>query len=85
MDSVTSSSRYITSASRYIMSASRYITSASRFHSRYQSISSMYFRGLIPRNFAELVEAVPIAIGVAHSVTEWITPGLLRMVIMNAE
>ena len=28
--------------------------------SRYQSRSSMYIRGLIPRNFAELAEAVPI-------------------------
>ena len=45
-----------------VTSASRYITSASRYHSRYQSGSSMYIRGLIPRNFAELVEAVPIAI-----------------------
>ena len=41
--------------------ASRYITSASRYHPRYQSRSSMYIRGLIPRNFAELTEAVPIA------------------------
>ena len=37
-----------------------YITSASRYHPRYQSRSSMYIRGLIPRNFAELAEAVPI-------------------------
>ena len=43
-----------------VRSASRYITSASRYHPRYQSRSSMYIRGLIPRNFAELVEAVPI-------------------------
>ena len=28
--------------------------------SKYQSRSSMYIRGLIPRNFAELAEAVPI-------------------------
>ena len=41
--------------------ASRYITSASRYHPRYQSRSSMYIRGWIPRNFAELTEAVPIA------------------------
>ena len=44
----------------YLMSASRYITSATRYHPRYQSRSSMYIRGLIPRNFAELAEAVPI-------------------------
>ena len=36
--------------------ASRNTTSASR----YQSISSMYMRGLIPRNSTELTEAVPI-------------------------
>ena len=42
-------------------SALRYITSASRYHPRYQSISSMYIRGLILRNFAELAEAFPIA------------------------
>ena len=43
-----------------VTSASRYITSASRYHPRYQSRSSMYIRSLIPRNFAELAEAVPI-------------------------
>ena len=37
-----------------------YMTSASRYHPRYQSRSSMYIQGLIPRNFAELAEAVPI-------------------------
>ena len=42
-----------------VTSASRYITSASRYHPRYQSRSSMFNRGLIPRNFAELTEAVP--------------------------
>ena len=42
-----------------VTSASRYITSASSYHPRYQSRSSMYIRGLIPRNFAELAEAVP--------------------------
>ena len=46
MDSVTSASRYITPTSRYLP--------------RYQSRSSTYIRGLIPRNFAELAEAVPI-------------------------
>ena len=43
-----------------VTSASRYITSAPCFHPRYQSRSSMYIQGLIPRNFAELAEAVPI-------------------------
>ena len=43
-----------------VTSVSRYITSASRYHPRYQSRSSMYICGLIPWNFAELVEAVPI-------------------------
>ena len=43
-----------------VTSASLYKTSASRYHPRYQSRSSMYIRGLIPRNFAELAEAVPI-------------------------
>ena len=37
------------------------VTSASRSHPRHQIRSSMYSRGLIPRNFAELAEAVPIA------------------------
>ena len=40
--------------------ASRHITSTSRYLPRYQSRSLMYIRGLIPRNFAELAEAVPI-------------------------
>ena len=43
-----------------VTSASRYITSASRYHPRYQSRSSMYILGLIPRNFAEMAEAVQI-------------------------
>ena len=37
------------------------VTSASRYHPHYQSRSSMYIRGLIQLNFAELAEAVPIA------------------------
>ena len=41
-------------------SSSNYITSASCDHPRYQSRSSMYIRGVIPRNFAELAEVVPI-------------------------
>ena len=45
-----------------VTSASRYIASASRYHTHYQSRSSMYIRGLIPRNSAELAEAVPIAV-----------------------
>ena len=36
------------------------ITSALRYHPRHQSISSMYIRGLIARNFTEFAEAVPI-------------------------
>ena len=43
-----------------LTSASRYITSASRYHPCYQSRSSMYNRGLIPWNSAELAEADPI-------------------------
>ena len=41
--------------------ASCYITSARHYHPSYKIRSSMYIRGLIPRNFAELAEAVPIA------------------------
>ena len=43
-----------------VTSALRYITSALRYHPRYKSRSSMYMRGLIPRNLADLAEAVPI-------------------------
>ena len=43
-----------------VASASRYIKSSSRYYPRYQSRSSIYIRGLIPRNFAELAEAVPL-------------------------
>ena len=43
-----------------VRSASCYIKSASRYHPCYQRRFSMYIRGLIPRNFAELAEAVPI-------------------------
>ena len=43
-----------------VTSASRYIMSASRYHPRFPSRSSMYIRGLIPQNLAELAEAVPI-------------------------
>ena len=39
-----------------VILASRYVTSASR----YQSRSSMYTRGLIPRNSTTLAKAVPI-------------------------
>ena len=45
-----------------VTSASRYITSVSRYYPRYQSRSSMYIRGLIPRNVKELAEAVPIIV-----------------------
>ena len=51
-----------------VTSALRYITSASRYHPRYQSRSSMNIRGLIPRNFAELAEAVLIDL-ISTSVT----------------
>ena len=44
----------------FVMSASRDITSASRYQPSYQRRSSMYICGLIPRNFAELAEAVQI-------------------------
>ena len=37
-----------------VTSAFRHVTSASRYHPRYQSRSSMYIRGVIPRNFEEL-------------------------------
>ena len=47
-----------------VTSASHYITSASCYHLRFQSRSSMYIYGLIPWNFVELTEAVPIAITV---------------------
>ena len=43
-----------------VTSASYYIMSASSYHPLIQSRSSMYIRGLIPRNFAELAEEVPI-------------------------
>ena len=41
-----------------VTSASRYVTPTSR----YQSRSSMYIRGLIPRNYTELAETVTIDI-----------------------
>ena len=40
----------------YVTLASRYVPSASR----YQSGSSVYIRGLIPRNSTECAEAVPV-------------------------
>ena len=43
-----------------VTSASRNITSASLYHPHYPSRSSMYIRGLIPRNYAESAKAVPI-------------------------
>ena len=43
-----------------VTSAFRYVTTASHYDLRCQSRSSMYIRGLIPRNFAVLAEAVPI-------------------------
>ena len=50
-----------------VTSAARYITSASSYHPRYQSKSSMYIRCLIPRNLAELVEAVSIEITISKN------------------
>ena len=49
-----------------VTSAPHYITSVSLYYQRYQSRSSMYIRGLIPQNFAELAETVPIAILSVH-------------------
>ena len=45
-----------------VTQASRFVKSASR----YQSTSSMYIRGLIPRNSTELAEAVPICINMIY-------------------
>ena len=44
-----------------VTSASCYIMSASHYYPHFQYRSSMYIRGLIPRNLAELAEAVLIA------------------------
>ena len=52
-----------------VTSASSYITPASWYHPCYQSRFSMYIRGLIPRNFEELAEAV--SIGSSLSVRPW--------------
>ena len=46
----------------FVTSASCYLMSASCYHPHYRSKSSMYIRGLIPWNFAEWAEAVPIGI-----------------------
>ena len=46
-----------------VTSASCYVTSASR----YQSRSSMYIRGMIPRNSTELADVVPIAMSGARA------------------
>ena len=45
-----------------VTSVSHYITSASCYHPRYQCRSTMYIRGLIPWNFAELAETVLTAV-----------------------
>ena len=51
----------VTSASHYVMSASHY-----------QSRSSMYIRGLIPRNSTELVEAVQMVYSqIANKMMMW--------------
>ena len=47
-----------------VTSASRYVT----LPSQYQSRSSMYLRGLIPRNPTKLAEAVPIVFAYAISI-----------------
>ena len=47
------------------------VTSASSYHPRYQSRFSMYIRGLIPRNFGELAEAVPIGAAPAEIMTNF--------------
>ena len=54
-----------------VTSVSCYITLASRYHSSYQSRSSMYIRGLIPRNVAELAVVVPIE---SHTADHALTP-----------
>ena len=53
-----------------VMSTSRYVTSASR----YQSRSSMYIQGLIPRNTTELVEAVLIVQN-PRAIRQWFIAG----------
>ena len=50
-----------------VTSSPRYITSKSRYHPLYQSRSAMYIRGLIPQNFAEFAEAVPIKMSLCKS------------------
>ena len=57
----------------YVKSASHFITPVTRYHPRYQSRSPMYIRGQIPRNFAELAEAVPITLKPSESEIQ--TPG----------
>ena len=42
---------FVTLTSQFVMSAPCYVTSASH----YQSISSMYIRGLIPRNWQKQI------------------------------
>ena len=61
----------------FVTSASCYITSASCYHPRYQSRSSMYIRGLIPRKSAELDEAVPIGCSILHALQNLSSHGLL--------
>ena len=48
-----------------VTSASRYITSAPR----YQSRSSMYIQGMIPRKFTEFAEAVSIGLAAQNITT----------------
>ena len=62
-----------------VTSAYFYIMSASRYYPRYQSRSSMYIRGLIPRNFAKLAEAVPIALNPYISSSHYFNVMLLAL------
>ena len=55
------------------------VKSALRYRPRYQSRSSMYIRGPIPRNFAELAEAVPIGRHLRTRVTPCFVPLTLCM------
>ena len=59
--------------------ASRYIPSASRYHPRYQRRSSMYIRGLMPRNFTEIAEAILIGFLTICQSTYWRVSSLQRV------
>ena len=57
------------------------MTSASRYQPCYQSRSMMYIGGLIPRNFAKLAEAVPIAFMVDHRLIQVAVHSFARMTL----